>query len=472
MNASSDARPSVWPSVALLIAAQWPLCAALLDYGTIEFSSTTVLGLLLTLSGVVLAWLARRPRWAAAALPVAAVLLSAGVFLGLRNAAFSVFLILAIFIWLVIAVALVQRKPTVTKIAMVLTIFFVFALLAEMLMGRVSFSGSSDRKRRMAATGGSLKGQIEMPDREALAQLVPMGMAVARKVQEDGVLDFEATYHTDRYGSRAVPGRPESGPEWYFFGCSATFGEGLNDDETFAAHIQQMNTGARVYNFGIRNAGPTDGWIHLKRKLAAGAKPVWCIYFFMDDHFRRAGLPDLTMATQGDRPHAVLKDGRPVLLGKAKDTIGSAADQLRINLVRRSKVFSALRSGWRPTSEDVELVAALIQSMRDESERVPGCRFFAVLLPFEGRKWEDRVAELESSLGRRHVPVLNLREAIDEYVRTKKGGDLSQLFFADSHPRAEYAAVVAQAVNDYIAKQEVGAQSQPANDGASPVRTR
>lgn len=69
-------------------------------------------------------------------------------------------------------------------------------------------------------------------------------------------LIYEVTYTIGQDGFRETPQRNEDHSEKInVFGCSFTFGEGLNDDETMAAYFAKESAATRTKNFGIHGWG-------------------------------------------------------------------------------------------------------------------------------------------------------------------------------------------------------------------------
>lgn len=445
-------KPQGSALAAIAILAQWPLCVTLFEARGGWVSNDTVTlaawtaGLLLWIAG------SRGPSWCAACLVGGSCLLTAAAYLGLRVLPLVPFLGVASGVWLVTTFALARTRSAAAPPSLAVSVLLVGLILIESLVGLPVFA----RRTAGAADAGiasvRYEGQISAPDRAAFTQPVPLGYARHSKVLTNGRPDFDVEYHIDRYGSRVVTARPERGDDWYLFGCSFTFGEGLSDDETIAAELQRLHPEARLFNFGLRNAGTSDAWIHLTRHITAGETPVWNVYFFIEDHFRRVALRDLTVATEGSRPRVVIADGRPRYLGRADLTMGSALDRLRINLIGRSRAFRALGGLWQPSDDTVDLVVQLGRSMDDATRGVPRARFLFVVLPSRTTYWPQRIDRLKTRLRQEGVAVLDADRLMTEYLR-QNGGAAPSLYFTDGHPRATYTSLVAGWVDRYVDQQ-------------------
>ena len=103
----------------------------------------------------------------------------------------------------------------------------------------------------------------------------------------------QATYTTDAYHRRITPvDHPEQRHKFLlFFGCSMTFGLGVNDDETMPFYVAQYASHYRPYNYGVSGYGPH----YMLAQLQRGDLPKEihehqgiAIYTFIDHHINRA----------------------------------------------------------------------------------------------------------------------------------------------------------------------------------------
>lgn len=108
----------------------------------------------------------------------------------------------------------------------------------------------------------------------------------------DGHVIYDATYGFDDFGRRRIPGQKidEHKPNLLLLGCSQTFGQGVQDDETMPYFMQQLNPGYNVYNMGISGAGLSeilDDMQSKKRFADLGARGGVVVYSFIYDHLER-----------------------------------------------------------------------------------------------------------------------------------------------------------------------------------------
>ena len=76
----------------------------------------------------------------------------------------------------------------------------------------------------------------------------------------------------------------------YFFGCSYTYGMGVNDDETFSAIIQKELPTIEIKNFGVPGFGTVQSYLQLQKMIAENDIPTKVILNYADFHDMRNAL--------------------------------------------------------------------------------------------------------------------------------------------------------------------------------------
>lgn len=98
-------------------------------------------------------------------------------------------------------------------------------------------------------------------------------------------------FSTDDIGRRVIPGeRNNQKSSTVFFGCSFTFGRGLNDDQTLPAYFAQLHPEQKIYNYAVPGSGPQQmlRWIDSGLlKQTAVIPPQTAIYVFIPLHYSR-----------------------------------------------------------------------------------------------------------------------------------------------------------------------------------------
>jgi hypothetical protein len=255
-------------------------------------------------------------------------------------------------------------------------------------------------------------------------------------------LVYDVVFTTDEHGLRISPpviGEPAGCV--LFFGCSYTFGEGVDDDETLPYAVA-MKTGQRyqVYNFGYSGYGPHHMLAAIEGGLVDSAidcRPTHAIYQSHPHHVLRAAGkwwwdrfgPRFVLRDNGDvERHGNFDDEASAVLGAVADN-SALAMQLLDNI--------------RPTTEDAVLTEAIVdRSRRLLQERYPGIEFHIV-------HWDVGDPQLFEGWEKRGVGVHPLSEMIDF---NDPGWPEEYLLPHDVHPKARTYSLIADHVVGEILK--------------------
>ncbi len=104
------------------------------------------------------------------------------------------------------------------------------------------------------------------------------------KVTMNHVLEYKATHLPDSTRTTGFRG-PGSSPEIWVYGCSFTYGMGVNDEETFAYRLQdELGDSMRVVNKGVPGYGNVQALVELKKSTD---KPLAVILGYAAFHNER-----------------------------------------------------------------------------------------------------------------------------------------------------------------------------------------
>lgn len=221
-----------------------------------------------------------------------------------------------------------------------------------------------------------------------------------------GVNVYRVRYTTDEYHRRITPvERPEERAcVALFFGCSFTFGTGVNGGDTLPAQFGRTSDCFVPLNYGFSGYGPQDFWVQTQNPELPGQLPHTrgvAIYTFIDDHVNRlAGAPDVVSTWGARLPWIVEENGQLVQRGLFVDRLSSvdwlAQEMRKLHLYR----FIARRM---PAPEP------------DLEARVRELDFSARVLIDAGRRLREHMPELRmcfvafphASLGREMIARLS-----------------------------------------------------------------
>jgi hypothetical protein len=271
----------------------------------------------------------------------------------------------------------------------------------------------------------------------------------ARKFFADTLL-YDVTYTIGPDGLRVSPKRDlqqEKGCV-VFFGDSITFGEGLNDTETYPFRVGSKTNGAyAIYNFAFSGYGPHQMLANLEGgrvQEQLHCTPTQFVYLMIPEHLERvAGLatwdkhgPRFTIRLDG----SVQRDGnfdRPYrLLGRwpIPQRLGAALDSFHT----WQKLFGRDRQA---SADALPLAIAIVNEAAGFSrQRYPQSSFDVIL--WDGNDGE-RVRGLEAGLTAAGIPVHRITRAIPDFRNNWRAYVISE---HDLHPNARQHELLANLV--------------------------
>jgi len=262
---------------------------------------------------------------------------------------------------------------------------------------------------------------------------------------EKGRVVYDVTYTVDSNGLRIAPSSEGAAQSVLFFGCSFTYGEGLQDTETMPYQVGLQTRGHyQTYNFGFHGYAPNQmlaeiegGRVHeIVRQPAAFA-----IYQALPDHIPRiAGK----IPYGKHNPRYELKaDGTVQRVGHFDDGIAPpTALALRIRgQLGKSAIYRTLTSiEPRMNENDVRLLLATVGKSRDLlAEQYPGIEFHVILwrnFPYEQHVYE----ELQAGFARMNIPVHRVEDILPGYNTSPEKYWLDP---KDQHPNANADRIIA-----------------------------
>lgn len=236
---------------------------------------------------------------------------------------------------------------------------------------------------------------------------------------------FDVVYNVDGAGARSVPGSVPERPRVLVLGDSWTFGHGVEDEQTYSAHLQSLWHDVAVRNLGVMGYGPAHVLLTLERALATESAPTLVLYGWTPIHVPRSYVRAsyLERTAGGRAPRFELEGGDLVYAGLA-DRSEAIADGAR----------GLGKAEWARTVAAVERMAALSADH--------GARFVLVLLPGSDgmRPYARKSRRMRRAMDRAGVEVVDL-QADPAFPKT------DALFLPnDGHPNARWHELVAGAV--------------------------
>lgn len=98
-------------------------------------------------------------------------------------------------------------------------------------------------------------------------------------------LNFSTKHNAD--GTRFVTTNDSSEQKIAFFGCSFTYGYGVDADFTFAGRLANQFSEFNIENYGIPGHGTVQNWLQLKELIKNGSQPDYAILVYSKEHLDR-----------------------------------------------------------------------------------------------------------------------------------------------------------------------------------------
>jgi hypothetical protein len=192
---------------------------------------------------------------------------------------------------------------------------------------------------------------------------------------------YHVKYTIDSNGQRITPPfiKSNDSRSILFFGCSVTFGYGLNDESTFPYIAgMKLKDKYKVYNFGFEGYGTHQMLAALTQKVVdkvVDIKPQYAIYSAIPDHIDR--LTNKKSWGSHD-PKFTMEDGQLVYEGHFDDNGSSRI----LSKLKESFIFRKFFES-QSADDDVELFSAMVDKSRHEiNSKYPGCKFIVIF-------WDD-----------------------------------------------------------------------------------
>lgn len=204
---------------------------------------------------------------------------------------------------------------------------------------------------------------------------------------KNGVPVYRITFQTDSNHLRVTPGQnPRAAKYALFLGCSMTFGEGVQSDETLPYFFGKTDSSYRAYNLAYSGYGPhqtLSRFQHDSPKRFVTEPTGVAIYTFIPDHVNRV-IQSLTNYgyNRGNAPY-YYHDGDSLRYGGLfRD--GRKFRNRVYDVLSQSNTLKLFGIGYpfRLSDDDYNLTADVLAAAAREYQRQFGNdRFFVVIYP-------------------------------------------------------------------------------------------
>jgi hypothetical protein len=283
---------------------------------------------------------------------------------------------------------------------------------------------------------------------------------------EHGKVVYDVNYTIDANGLRIAPASQVDSPAGsvLFFGCSFTFGEGVQDDETVPYQVAiQSNGRYETYNFGFHGYGPHQMLAAIESgrvRQIVTKSPRYAFYEALPDHVARVA-GKIPYGRHNPR-YRLNPDGTVRLDGHFDDgQKPPSAFELRLRgQLRKSAIYRMFeRAEPRTNEDDLRLLLATVRRSRDLlAAEYPGIEFHVVL--WRNFEYEQPIYQkLQEGFAEMHIPVHLVENMLPDYNLDSRKYLLSP---GDGHPN--------QLANRLLARYIVSEILSPNPEVPSPPR--
>lgn len=292
------------------------------------------------------------------------------------------------------------------------------------------------------------------PRDETLGYKPPSNAVANIALRKRGRLVYDVVYSIDALSRRVVPQSASDGRTRHavFFGCSNTFGDGLNDGETIPAQFAKRLDSFKVYNYAYSGYGPQHALAHLQRdafcREVAETNGV-AFYIYLPEGHEKRVIGALSVFNSWGKHLPCYRFDKTGCLERVGDF---ASARPWINRFYRGLGYSQILkiSGIDVplvlTESHYRLTAAVLAEAAGLYERkFPGSRFYVVLFPT--RVKDLRILPFLKERGVRCLDYARLFDPLAPAYRIE----------GDGHPSAYACEVLARRLAADMAKPGEGA---------------
>jgi hypothetical protein len=205
---------------------------------------------------------------------------------------------------------------------------------------------------------------------------------------KDGQVIYSITYATDSNSLRVTPIDTLKPKSKYalFFGCSMTFGEGVQSNQTLPYYFGKFDANYHPYNFAYSGYGPHQMLARLETpqvKEIVKEKTGVGFYIYINDHVNRViGTMTNYGYNGGNAPYYHQQSNGVKREGLFKDTRKARSKIYEVLL--KSNILKLFKIGYpfKITEEDYELTAEIMaESARLYKQQFGNDNFYVIIYP-------------------------------------------------------------------------------------------
>jgi hypothetical protein len=392
------------------------------------------------------------------------------------------YLSLAFFL-ILIFIAIRSRSSPIWKVTLVNLAAIVLAIgLAETYVAGwqgFGFSPKMEVNNILLGSGGSSTKlpYYPFPCDDIRGYAMPKGTRIESIATFGHEKVYDVNYTSNRYGLRISPhdvnkfaDLPKDYQNIVIFGCSCTFGVGVNDNEAWPYLIEEQSRGKyRTYDFALGGYGPQQ----MLRMLQTGfidtvnmkKKPVAAIYLAITDHIARSACKYNYFIWDINGPRYELNSPNKLeYAGKFNDSLTSKIKFWFFRKLAKSYLISNSNwiknlLGWNINRGDEERYIQIVLQSKEIFTKRYGGKFYVIL--WGSYIWHENTGMYKYILSTLKKDGINVIESKDIFANDNLKDKDIYLVKHDWHPNKLATEKIAKYMIDYM-DNDLGRDHQPA----------
>ena len=268
------------------------------------------------------------------------------------------------------------------------------------------------------------------------------GVFKSKKIASDGNLIYDVKYVIDKSGFRKTKTNFNSTKNINFYGCSFTFGEGLNQSETLPYYFSELFPDYKINNFGVHGWGVNQA-VNIIDEQSDSEINILLTY---PEHSLRSSCKVLYSY---DFPKYKIFNDSVKLIGNCESCFLKNDFLCRVFFKSKVFLFFYLRINrtYIVDEIDIELYFSLIDEFIKKS-KAKNQQVLLGILPTHLNQYYDRFSKLNSI---ERVYVVDIR--LLDYNNAKDS--IYYLHKEDKHPSSLANKIRANIISDYIEKLQI-----------------
>ena len=262
---------------------------------------------------------------------------------------------------------------------------------------------------------------------------------------------YDVQYTINEQGYRiTAPVQAQHDESILFFGCSVTFGKGLNDPETFPYMVNKgIGKQFNVYNFAFEGYGTHQFYAALDFNLIdpiVHDQPKYAIYTVIPDHIRR--IVNLTKWGKYDPRYVLNANDEVEFSGYFGD---DSIKNEKKSFFKDTYTYKQLFSKHSLNSRDVDLFLTMTDGAREKlRSKYAACEFHVVFWddPYE-EQW--LVEEMLEGLAKKGINVHRISQILPNYLDNPQRYQINPPY--EAHPSALANTYISRYITSNIINQ-------------------